>query len=186
VTPLGGGDAEQATVRVPRPYASPYVAGVGLGLVLLAAFVVAGRGLGVSGAFASATAAAVEAAAPGHARANPYFGAFTGAEGERAPLGDWLVLEVVGVVIGGALSSWLAGRTRRRVDRGPALTNGRRFVWAFAGGALMGFAARLARGCTSGLALTGGALLSVGAWVFMLALFAAGYAAAPLLRRAWR
>jgi hypothetical protein len=50
----------------------------------------------------------------------------------------------------------------------------------------MGFAARLARGCTSGLALTGGALLSVGAWVFMIALFAAGYAAAPLFRRAWR
>jgi uncharacterized membrane protein YedE/YeeE len=49
----------------------------------------------------------------------------------------------------------------------------------------MGFGTRLARGCTSGLALSGGALLSVGAWVFMLAIFAAGYAVAPLVRRQW-
>ena len=42
--------------RVVRSYANPYVAGVGLGLVLLAAFVVMGRGLGASGAFASAAA----------------------------------------------------------------------------------------------------------------------------------
>jgi uncharacterized protein len=173
-------------VRHPRPYWNAYVAGVALGLVLLAAFVVAGRGLGASGAFASATAAGVEAVAPAHARANPYFGAFTGSEGERSPLSDWLVFEVIGLIIGGALSAWLAGRSRSAIERGPMIGDRRRLLWAFAGGTVMGFAARLARGCTSGLALTGGALLSVGAWVFMLALFAAGYAAAPLFRRAWR
>lgn len=172
--------------RTPRPYWNPYVAGVGLGLVLLGAFVFAGRGLGASGAFASVTAAGVETVAPGHAHRNPYFSAFTGSEGERAPLADWIVLEVLGVIIGGALSAWLAGRTAARVEHGPRITDRRRLLWAFAGGTVMGFAARLARGCTSGLALSGGALLSVGAWVFMLALFAAGYAAAPLLRREWR
>jgi len=50
----------------------------------------------------------------------------------------------------------------------------------------MGFAAKLARGCTSGQALSGGALMSVGAWAFMLAVFAGGYAAAWFLRRQWR
>ena len=35
-----------------RPYSNPYLSGFGLGLVLLAAFVVMGRGLGASGAFA--------------------------------------------------------------------------------------------------------------------------------------
>jgi uncharacterized membrane protein YedE/YeeE len=50
----------------------------------------------------------------------------------------------------------------------------------------MGIGAVLARGCTSGQALTGGALLSVGSWTFMLAAFAAGYAVAPALKRAWR
>ena len=44
---------------------------------------------------------------------------------------------------------------------------------AFAGGAVMGIGAVLARGCTSGQALTGGALLSVGSWAFMLGAFAA-------------
>jgi uncharacterized membrane protein YedE/YeeE len=49
----------------------------------------------------------------------------------------------------------------------------------------MGVGAKFARGCTSGQALTGGALLSVGSWLFIVAAFAAGYLAAPLVRRAW-
>ena len=56
----------------------------------------------------------------------------------------------------------------------------------FLGGVIMGFAARFARGCTSGQALSGGALLSVGSWVFMMAVFAGGYLMAPLVRRQWR
>lgn len=50
----------------------------------------------------------------------------------------------------------------------------------------MGLGAVLARGCTSGQALTGGALLSVGSWTFMLATFAAAFAVAPFARRLWR
>jgi len=50
----------------------------------------------------------------------------------------------------------------------------------------VGFAARLARGCTSGQALTGGAVLSLGSWVFMLAVFVGAYALAPVMRREWR
>jgi uncharacterized membrane protein YedE/YeeE len=50
----------------------------------------------------------------------------------------------------------------------------------------MGLGARLARGCTSGLGLTGGATLSVGSWLFVLAAFAGAYVAAPFLRKAWR
>jgi uncharacterized membrane protein YedE/YeeE len=49
----------------------------------------------------------------------------------------------------------------------------------------MGIGAKLARGCTSGLGLTGGATLSVGSWLFVLAAFSAAYAIAPLLRRQW-
>jgi hypothetical protein len=50
----------------------------------------------------------------------------------------------------------------------------------------MGFGAKLARGCTSGQALTGGALLAVGSWVFIASCFGAGYVLAPLARRLWR
>jgi uncharacterized membrane protein YedE/YeeE len=49
----------------------------------------------------------------------------------------------------------------------------------------MGLGAVLARGCTSGQALTGGALLSVGSWLFMVGTFAAAYLVAPFVRRAW-
>jgi hypothetical protein len=50
----------------------------------------------------------------------------------------------------------------------------------------MGVGAIFARGCTSGQALTGGALLSVGSWLFVGATFASAYLVAPLLRRLWR
>lgn len=142
-----------------KPYSDPYVAGVALGLVLLASFVFAGRGLGASGAFTR----------------------IVNADGDW-----WLVYEVAGVIVGGFVSALLARRVRREVERGPRISSTSRLAFAFAGGATMGAGAVLARGCTSGLALTGGALLSVGSWIFMLAAFASAYALAPVLRRVWR
>jgi hypothetical protein len=44
----------------PKPYWNPYVAGVGLGLTLLAAFVIIGRGLGASGGFTTAVSYGVQ------------------------------------------------------------------------------------------------------------------------------
>ena len=49
----------------------------------------------------------------------------------------------------------------------------------------MGWAAALARGCTSGQALSGGAVLAVGSWAFMMMVFAGAYALAYPLRRLW-
>lgn len=149
-----------------KPYSDPYVAGVALGLVLLASFVFAGRGLGASGAF-TRVADVITA-------------------NRQAPTDNWLLYEVGGVIVGGFASALLAGRVRREIERGPRISPSSRLAFAFIGGTAMGLGAVLARGCTSGLALTGGALLSVGSWIFMLAAFAAAYAMAPLLRRAWR
>jgi uncharacterized membrane protein YedE/YeeE len=95
-----------------------------------------------------------------------------------------VVHQIVGVAMG-LLSALLAGRFRVGVDKGPRVTVRGRLVYAVAGGMFMGIGAKLARGCTSGQALTGGALLSVGSWAFVLAAFAAGYVAAPLVRRTW-
>ena len=173
-------------MKKPQPYLDPYLAGVGIGLVLLAAYVVAGRGLGASGAFASVVAASTaavrgtEVAASSPATA-PYL-----VDGIASPFGDWLVLELAGVVAGGFLSAWFAGRTRRGIEHGPSIGAGQRLYAAVAGGVVMGFGAKLARGCTSGQALTGGALLSAGSWIFIAACFASGYALAPLARRLWR
>jgi len=165
-------------------YSDPYLSGVALGLVLLAAFALAGRGLGASGAFGATATGVVAAVSPAYAESNPYFGRYLSRPG--GPWRDWLLLEIAGVVIGGFLSAAAAGRLRRGIDRGAGVSAGARLGAAFAGGATMGLGAVLARGCTSGQALTGGALLSVGSWAFMMSAFAAGYAVAPIFRRAWR
>lgn len=165
-------------------YGDPYLVGVGLGIVLLAAFVVMGRGLGASGAFGATATAVVSGVAPGHAAESTIYGGFVAAGGGDA-LRNWLVFEILGVLVGGALSAAAAGRFRIGLDRGPRATVGGRAKAALAGGLLMGFGAALARGCTSGQALSGGSLLSVGAWLFIATAFAAGYAGAPLCRRLW-
>ena len=165
-----------------KSYSDPYLAGAGLGLVLLAAYVVVGRGLGASGAFASSAAGVVAAVSPAAAKANAYFSRYLAGDG---PWLDWLLFEIAGVVIGGFLSALMAGRLRRDIERGPRISPAGRLSRAFAGGIAMGFGAVLARGCTSGLALTGGALLAVGAWIFIGAAFAAAYLIAPLMKRAW-
>jgi uncharacterized membrane protein YedE/YeeE len=165
------------------PYSNPYLTGVGLGVVLLAAFVVMGRGLGASGAFTSTAAGAAAAVAPARAQASSLFAGYLNAEG--GPWLDWLIFEIIGVAIGGLLSAWLAGRLRFEVERGPRISRRARLATAFVGGGIMGLGAVLARGCTSGQALTGGALLSVGSWLFMIGAFAAAYVVAPLVKRAW-
>jgi hypothetical protein len=171
--------------RPDTPYLNPYLAGIGLGLVLLAAFVIMGRGLGASGAFSSTVAWLTNLVAPGHAQANEYLGEYIG-DGSTHPLKAWLVFEVVGVAAGALLSGILAGRARLAVEKGPRVTTAIRLACAFAGGMLMAFGAHLARGCTSGQALTGGALLNVGSWAFMLMVFVGGYAVAWFFRWQWR
>lgn len=168
--------------RQERAYADPYLAGAGLGLVLLAAFVLVGRGLGASGAFASTAAGSAALVAPEQAAASPLFAHYLDAQG---PWLEWLSVELIGVVIGALLSAALAGRWRVAVDRPASLPQGRRLILAFGGGMVMAAGAALARGCTSGQALTGGALLSVGSWLFLVVAFAAAYALAPLLRKVW-
>ena len=167
--------------RAPRAYADPHVAGVALGLVLLAAYALAGRGLGASGAFNAVAARAIAAADPG--TTNLWVAERLAAGGL---LDEWLVPELAGALLGAFASAALAARLRATVERGAGVAVGPRLAAASLGGLAMGVGAVLARGCTSGQALTGGALLSVGSWIFMFTAFAAAYALAPLLRRAWR
>src|SRR4051812_48329943 len=168
--------------NVGKPYADPYFTGVGLGLVLLAAFVIMGRGLGASGAFASVASGVVAAADASAAAKNAYFSTYTAS---GSPWTAWLLFEIAGVVIGGFMSAWWSGRLRITTESGPRPSKGVRLTTAFVGGAIMGLGAVLARGCTSGQALTGGAMLSVGSWLFMIGAFAAAYIVAPFVKRAW-
>jgi uncharacterized membrane protein YedE/YeeE len=164
------------------PYMNPYLAGVGLGLVLLAAFVVMGRGLGASGAFSSVLAWIVQGIAPEHAAAIAPYSDYLG---DDHPLLAWLVFLVAGAFAGALVSGLLGRRVRVGVDRGPRSGVGARLLGAYCGGVLAGIGAKLALGCTSGQALSGGALLNVGSWIFMLMVFAGGYGLAWFVRKQW-
>ena len=167
----------------PRPFWNPLAAGIVLGLALLLTFVITGNGLGASG-FVTRMAVQINAwTAPDAAAGNAYFGAFVQA---GAPLVSWITWEVIGVLAGAWLGSRGAGRTRVKVERGARVSVGERFAWAFAGGALVGFGSRLARGCTSGLGLSGGATLAVSGFVFLAGFFLAGFAVSMMFRRIWQ
>ena len=167
----------------PDKFWNPYVAGVALGLVLLASFLVMGKGLGASGGVNRVAVCAVDAIAPAHVDDTTYMARLK--EDGRHLLDSYFVFEILGVLLGGAVSAFAAGRMKRGVMRGPNIDVSSRLILALSGGLLMGIAARLARGCTSGQALTGGALLSAGSWIFMLSVFAGGYALAYFVRRQW-
>jgi uncharacterized membrane protein YedE/YeeE len=173
----------EETMR-PRGYWNPYLAGAGIGLTLLAAFYVLGTGLGASGSLTQFTVAGAQALAPGWAESNHYLRTYL-AEGKN-PLKDWMVFQLAGVFVGGLLGALTAGRLKFQVERGERISARSRMTLAFVGGALTGVAARLARGCTSGQALSGGAQLALGSWAFMMAVFAGGYMLAYFVRRQWQ
>ncbi|MBC7353845.1 MAG: YeeE/YedE family protein [Thermogutta sp.] len=166
-----------------KQYWNPYVAGVALGTVLFLAFLLTGSGLGASGGIARVVVQVLKVVAPSVVDRNPYFAPMGG--GFANPLNNHIVWMVLGVLLGGFISGLISGRTRLEIYHGPRVRPAQRLVLAFIGGAFMGWGAAMARGCTSGQALSGGAVLSLGSWVFMMMIFAAGYALAYPFRRFW-
>lgn len=167
----------------PKKYMNPYLGGVLLGLVLVVSFWVSGRGLGASGAQKSVTVAAVEAIAPQHATHAPFYKEY--GSGHESPLKSWLVFEMLGVIVGGFLSGAYARRLNFKVEKSPKITNKTRLIFAVIGGVLFGFGSQLGRGCTSGSALTGMSVLSVGGFVTMAAIFGTAFALAYFARKLW-
>lgn len=170
------------TTRTAQPYWNPYLVGVLLGVMLLASYLVAGRGLGATGAFSSVAAWIASTVSPEHAQANPVHARYLAS---GSPLTAWLVFLMIGAFAGAALSGWMAGRTRLSIEKGPHVSNAGRLAVATGGGMIAGIGAKVAMGCTSGQALTGGAILNAGSLVFMGAVFAAGYLVAWILRKEW-
>ncbi len=172
-----------ATTKDPRPYLNPYLAGTLLGVVLFLAFYVTGGGLGASAAMSRVQTGLLDVLAPGHVDRVAYFAEMAG--GARSPWAHSSVWMLLGTILGGAASGLLNGRFKLELRKGPGIGTPTRVVFAVLGGAIMGYGARLARGCTSGQALSGGAVLSVGSWAFALAIFASAYALAWFVRRLW-
>jgi len=167
-----------------RRYLNPYVGGVLLGLVLLAANFVSGRGLGASGAVKSVVATTIQAVDKDAVNTMPFMAEYAQAH-TGSPMRSWLVFEMMGVLVGGFLSGALAGRLKLKVEHSPKITSRRRLVFALAGGTLFGLGSQLGRGCTSGSALSGMAVLSLGGFITMMAIFGTAFALAYFFRRNW-
>ena len=170
--------------RKVRPYLNPYIGGVLLGLVLLAANFVAGRGLGASGAIKSTVVTALTAVAPSTLENSGFVKEFRESH-EGNPMKTWLVFQMMGVIVGGFLSGAFAGRLKFKVEHSPRITSRRRMIFALFGGILFGFGSQLGRGCTSGSALSGMAVLSLGGFVTMMAIFGTAFALAYFFRKNW-
>ena len=127
------------------PIFHPYVGGFLLGLLLFLAFFFTGNGLGASGGLNRIVVFFEDLAVPGHVD-RTYL--ITMAGGDKNPLDNWVVPVVLGALAGGFVSGWRNGRVKVETNRGPNISTRTRWGMAFLGGAIMGYGARFARGCT--------------------------------------
>jgi hypothetical protein len=168
-----------------KPEWSPYVAGAGLGVVTIIALLLSSALLpaptliGASGAYENLVAPVGLALDP----KNTYFNYV------MPPGLTWSVWALVGIFLGGLASALLSGTFKFRKMPDQQWTGvfgksvAKRWLIVFGAAALLEYAAGIAGGCTSGLAISGGVVLAPGAFVFIAGMFASGIVTAWLLYR---
>lgn len=170
-----------------EPVISWKTAGIALGLLLIIATALV-KPLGVSTQYVVTDGIILHQVAPDAAESNEYLSK----HGEKDDWGigyGWML--VLGMFIGGGLSAYLTRRFKKRESASmPNMwkaefgeSSPRRMLHAFVGGALLLFGARLAGGCTSGHMISGIAQLTVGSFIFGMAIFASGIVTARYLYR---
>lgn len=165
---------------------SPYVAGILLGVVGILAVWLSNSLLGASGAFENLAGLIGKAIAP-KAFDNMYFN-FIMPPGITS--GVILLIGVFfGGMIGAATSKTLKWGKKDAANSDPQWkrTFGpqtwKRWVLAFIGAIILEYAAGIAGGCTSGLAISGGMLLAPAAFLFIAGMFASGILTALIIYR---
>jgi len=164
-------------------YMNPYLAGTLLGIVLLLAMFISGRGLGASGGMKYCVVSIVGAVDKPHTESSAYYSKYF--DNGKRPLNNWLTFEILGLVCGGFISGAISKRLKFKIEKSPKISNTRRLILAFTGGLFFVYGAQLARGCTSGAALSGMAVLSVAGFVTMIAIFGSAYMFAWFFRKNW-
>ncbi len=166
-----------------QPEWSPYVAGSGLGLVMIIALVISSKLLpapvliGASGAYENLIGPVGLAIDPG----NTYFKFI------MPPGLTWAVWVIIGVFLGGLVSALLSGtfKFRKMPDQQWESIFGKsvlkRWVIVFLASILLEYAAGIAGGCTSGLAISGGVVLAPASFLFIAGMFASGIVTALVI-----
>ena len=163
---------------------SPYVAGVLLGLVGIVAVWASNSLLGASGAFENIAGMIGKAVAPA-AFDNMYFNFIM-------PPGITVgVMLVIGIFFGGMIGAATSGTLKwgkkdaansdEQWKRIFGAQTWKRWLIAFFGAIVLEFAAGIAGGCTSGLAISGGMLLAPAAFLFITGMFVGGIPTALLI-----
>ncbi len=165
---------------------SPYLAGILLGLVAIAAIWASNNLLGASGAFENLAGLVGQAIAP-VLFDNLYFNFI------MPPGITYGVMMLIGLFFGGMLGAASSATLKwgkkdaansdpqwRRIF-GPQTW--KRWVLSFLGAIVLEYAAGIAGGCTSGLAIAGGMLLTPSAFIFIIGMFASGILTALLIYR---
>jgi hypothetical protein len=165
---------------------SPYVAGALLGIVGIAAVWASNNLLGASGAFENVAGMIGKWIAPA-AFDNVYFNFIM-------PPGITIgVTLVIGIFFGGMIGAATSG-TLMWGKKGSANSDEqwkrifgpqtwKRWLIAFVGAIILEYAAGIAGGCTSGLAISGGMLLAPAAYLFIAGMFTSGILTALVVYR---
>ena len=164
------------------PAWSPYLVGVGIGVLTWLTFFFSRKAVGASSSYASVAGLIGKAVAPKRTEKLRYFR-------DNPPKLDWEVLFVAAAIVGALLAAWHGGEftvtwlPQMWVDRFGENSYWLRGLTGFLGGGLMAFGARLAGGCTSGHGISGTAQLNVASWLALICFFIGGVIAAHALYR---
>jgi uncharacterized protein len=165
-----------------KPRWNPYVVGAAIGILSWFVFAIVNKPLGMSTSISAVSGAcAIPLVGEQSVLANAYWS-------KTSPKWDYGMLFLVGT-FGGALFSSLISRSFR-FETVPSVwserfgpSRAKRLLWAFLGGVLILYGARMADGCTSGHGISGTLQLALSSWTFFLTMFASGVVTAWLMFR---
>ncbi len=160
---------------------SPYVVGIGIGVLSWLTFLLSNKPIGCSTAFARTSGMIGKLFRGKKIDDMDYYKEF-------APSIDWEWVLVLGIVLGSFISAKLSGDFKLITVPGMwAEAFGTaplpRLITALAGGIFLGFGARWAGGCTSGHGISGTLQLAASSWLAAICFFIGGIAAAFLIFR---
>lgn len=164
---------------------SPYIVGALIGVLAWIVFGFMNETLGVSTTFVHAAILIENWIIPEHAAELTYFKETL----SKSHLIDWQFTFVLGIFVGSFLAAFLARSFNTKIvtelwGRCFGYSRAKRFAGAFLGGIILMFGARLAGGCTSGHGISGGLLLAISSWLFILSAFLTGIPFSLLFYRA--
>lgn len=165
----------------PGPAWSPFLVGAGIGVLAWLTFYFSDKPIGASSFYATVSGMIGKAIAPRHTESLEYFKV-------KPPKLNWEFVFVLAAIAGAAVAALTGGNFVN--DWVPAMWSARfgdsillRGGFAFVGGLLMAFGARMAGGCTSGHGISGTLQLNVASWIALICFFIGGAAIANLMFR---